>query len=203
MSQATQSTSKWAKWHDALGSIIIEPHQQRDFLKTADEKNELLHIFHGMPMIFVGSTPMFLALRTQGNDELPRHPPSAGYPSLLPKSMLVGSNPHSCWFPHLWEWNSQEFPTFGSEIPQNHPSSQKSTQVLLWTHQKKQHSCALPNLSPHFFATFATTTPRLQPGGESSWLPAETAEAPVDQLLPSLCKSWANLGRFQQFRSLR
>jgi hypothetical protein len=145
-----------------------------------------------MPMIFVGSTPMFLALRTQGNDELPRHPPSAGYPSLLPKSMLVGSNPHSCWFPHLWEWNSQEFPTFGSEIPQNHQSSQKSTQVLLWTHQKN-------NIRAHF----QTTNPRLQPGGESSWLPAETAEVPVDQLLPSLCKSWANLGRFQQFRSLR
>lgn len=176
MSQATQSTS------------LCEPSGPSSNLTNKGilpsklpMKKMMNSMFDGMPMILVGSTvdPMFLALSTQRNDELPDHPlSSAGYPSWLPNSMLVGSNPHSCWFPHLWEWNSQEFPTFGSEIPQNHQSSQKSTQVLLWTH-KKQHFFATPN-------------PQLQPGGESSWLPAETAEAPVDQLLPSLCESWAH-----------
>ena len=96
-----------------------------------------------------------------------------------------------------------DFPIFGNEIPKNSlhlaVKSPKITKVL----KNPPKFCYELTKKNNIRAHFQTTNPRLQPGGESSWLPAETAEVPVDQLLPSLCKSWANLGRFQQFRSLR
>ena len=76
--------------------------------------------------------------------------------------------------PYIWQWNPPKSPKFSKIHPNFAMNSPKKN-----------------NIRAHFQISLA------------AWLPAETAEAPVDQLLPSLCKSWANLGRFQQFRSLR
>ena len=97
-----------------------------------------------------------------------------------------------------------KLPIFGNEIPKNSlhlaVKSAKITTILqnppsfaMKSRKKKHKLCPLPTLSSTHF--FAPNPP--MPGRESSWLPAETAEAPVDQLLlPSLCESWANLGIF-------
>jgi hypothetical protein len=88
-----------------------------------------------------------------------------------------------------------DFPIFGNEIPKNSlhlaVKSPKITKVLKNPPKFCYELTKKNNIRAHFQISLA------------AWLPAETAEAPVDQLLPSLCKSWANLGRFQQFRSLR